>query len=93
MKQTLEDFGLYFEKVPMYCDNPNAILSKTLVQHSRARHNELRHHFINDHIGKSDISIVFIGTYDQLANTFTKPLTNTDFALLDGNRVLATTMN
>ena len=50
MKQTLSDFDLSFEHVPIKCDNTSAIrISKNLVQHSRTKHIEIRHHFLIDH--------------------------------------------
>ena len=50
MKQTLSDFGLTFSHVLIKCDNTSAIsISKNLVQHSRTKHIEIRHHFLRDH--------------------------------------------
>ena len=47
MKQTLSDFYLSFEHVPIKCDNTSAInISKNHVQHSRTKHIEIRHHFL-----------------------------------------------
>ena len=40
------------------------------------------HHFIRDHQQKGDISIESIGTEDQLANIFTKPLDEKRFCKL-----------
>ena len=66
MKQQLEDFGLYYEHIPIYCDNTSAIsLSKNPIQHSRTKHIEIRHHFIRDHVQKGDIELVFIDTSHQ----------------------------
>ena len=42
MKQTLGDFDLSFEYVPIKCDNKNVInISKNLVQHSSTKHIEI----------------------------------------------------
>jgi hypothetical protein len=35
---------------------------------------DIRHHFLKDHAIKGDIVISHVGTNDQLANIFTKPL-------------------
>ena len=61
MKQTLSDFNLFFEHVPIKCDNTNAInISKNPVQHSRTKHIEIRHHFLRDHAQKGDIKLEFV---------------------------------
>ena len=58
MKQTLLDYGIVLEKVPLLCDNESAVkLANNLVQHSRTKHIDIRHHFLRDHIVKNDISI------------------------------------
>ena len=75
MKQTLSDFDLSFEHIPIKCDNTSAIsISKNLVQHSRTKHIEIRQHFCRNHAQKDDITLEFVSTKDQLANIFTKPL-------------------
>ena len=75
MKQTLSDFNLTFEHVPIQCDNTSAInISKDLVQHSRTKYIEIRHHFLKDHAQKGDITLEFVSTKDQLVDIFTKPL-------------------
>ena len=65
MKQTLSDFDLSFEHVPIKCDNTSAIrISKNLVQHSKTKHIEIRHHFLRDHAKKGDITLEFVSTKD-----------------------------
>ena len=47
MKQTLLDYGVVVEKVPLLCDNESAVkLANNLVQHSRTKHIDIRHHFL-----------------------------------------------
>ena len=75
MKQTLSDFNFSFEHVSIKCDNTSAInISKNLVQHSRTKHIEIRHHFLRDHAQKGDITLEFVSTKNQFADIFTKPL-------------------
>ena len=58
MKQTLLDYSVVLEKVSLLCDNESAVkLANNLVQHSRTKHIDIRHHFLRDHIVKNDISI------------------------------------
>ena len=42
--------------------------------HARTKHIDVRHYFIRDHQQKGDIYIESVGTEDQLADIFTKPL-------------------
>lgn len=80
MKHQLEDFNLYYDHIPIRCDNTSAInLSKNPIQHSRTKHIEIRHHFIRDHIQKGDIELQFVKTDKQLADIFTKPLAKEQF--------------
>ena len=62
-------------KILIKCDNTSAInLSKNLIQYSRMKHIDIRHHFIRDHIQNEDIILEFVPTENQLADIFTKPL-------------------
>ena len=80
MKQTLSDFDLSFEHVPVKCDNTSAIsISKNPMQHSRTKNIDIRHHFLRDHVQKGDITLEFVSTKDQLADIFTKPLSEEQF--------------
>ena len=75
IKQQLSDFGVSKNSVPIFCDNTSAInITKNPVQYSRIKHIEIRHHFSRHQALKRDISIEFIDTHNQLANIFTKPL-------------------
>ena len=80
MKQTHCDFGLKFSHVPLKYDNTSAIsISKNLMQHSRTKHIEIRHHFLRDHAQKGDIAVEFFRTEDQLEDIFTKLLNENQF--------------
>nr|GEZ48429.1 putative ribonuclease H-like domain-containing protein [Tanacetum cinerariifolium] len=49
MLSQLSDYGLGFNKIPMYCDNKSAIaLCCNNVQHSRSKHIDIRYHFIKE---------------------------------------------
>ena len=80
IKQQLEDFGLKVSKVPLFCDNTSAIkLIKNQIQHSRTKHNDIRHHFIRDHVSNGDCEVQFIAIERELAGIFTKPLSKDRF--------------
>nr|GEY10110.1 hypothetical protein [Tanacetum cinerariifolium] len=49
MRSQLSNYGLGFNKIPMYCDNKSAIaLCCNNVQHSRSKHTDIRYHFIKE---------------------------------------------
>ncbi|GJX95157.1 retrovirus-related pol polyprotein from transposon TNT 1-94 [Tanacetum coccineum] len=75
MRSQLTDYGLGFNKIPMYCDNKSAIaLCCNNVQYSRLKHIDIRFHFIKEHVENGVIELYFVNTEYQLANIFTKPL-------------------
>jgi hypothetical protein len=83
MKQTLRDFDCEFKRIPLLCDNESAIkLANNLVQHSRTKHIDMRHHFLRDHEAKGDIELCHVNTENQLVDIFTKPLDETRFCFL-----------
>ncbi|GJT92198.1 hypothetical protein Tco_1081043 [Tanacetum coccineum] len=58
MKQSLIDYGVRLDDIPIMCDNKGAIdLSKNPIQHLRTKHIEIRHHFLRDNVQKGNISI------------------------------------
>ncbi|KAK2978722.1 hypothetical protein RJ640_004245 [Escallonia rubra] len=83
MKQTLLDFGLKYDHIPILCDNTSAIdLTKNPIQHSCTKHIEIKHHFIRDPVQKGDIVLDFVDTNHQIADIFTKPLDSKKFTAL-----------
>jgi hypothetical protein len=85
MIATLRDFGSEFRRVPLFCDSASAIsVAKNPVLHSKTKHIEVRFHFLRDHYGKGDIDLHHIDTQNQLADIFTKPFDQAQFAHLRG---------
>ncbi|GKA16282.1 retrovirus-related pol polyprotein from transposon TNT 1-94 [Tanacetum coccineum] len=75
MRPQLIDYGLGFNKIPMYCNNKNAIaLCCNNVQHSKSKHIDIRFHFIKEHVKNGVIELYFVNTKYQPADIFTKPL-------------------
>ena len=61
MKHQLEDYQITENCIPIYCDNTAAIcLSKNPILHSRAKHIEIKHHFIKDYVQKGILDIQFV---------------------------------
>nr|GEW99497.1 reverse transcriptase domain-containing protein [Tanacetum cinerariifolium] len=75
MRSQLADYGLGFNKIPMYCDNKSVIaLCCNNVQHSRSKHIDIRYHFIKKHVKNEVIELYFVNIEYQLADLFTKAL-------------------
>ena len=80
MKNTLEDYKVHLKSIPIKCDNTSVIcLTNNLIQHSRTKNIDVRHHFIRYHVTNHDVIIEFIDTKHQLADIFTKPLSEEQF--------------
>nr|GEU61136.1 hypothetical protein [Tanacetum cinerariifolium] len=75
MRLQLLDYGLGFNKIPIYCDNKSAIaLCCNNVQHSRSKHIDIKYHFIKEQVENRVIELYFVNTKYQLADLFTKTL-------------------
>nr|GFD09950.1 retrovirus-related Pol polyprotein from transposon TNT 1-94 [Tanacetum cinerariifolium] len=75
MRSQLSDYGLGFNKIPMYCDNKSAIaLCCNNVQHSRSKHIDIRYHFIKEQVENGVTELYFVNTEYHLADLFTKAL-------------------
>ena len=80
MRQTLMDYGVKCNKVPLLYDNESVIkIADNAVQHTRTKHIDIRHHFLWDHVVREDIEIFHVGTDKQHADIFTKPLDEARF--------------
>ena len=80
LKQQLRDYGIEASNVEILCDNTSAInLTKNPILHSRAKHIEIKHHFIRDHVQNQEVQIHHVDTKNQLADIFTKPLDKLSF--------------
>ncbi|GKD04218.1 hypothetical protein Tco_1179192 [Tanacetum coccineum] len=74
-RSQLTDYGLVFNKIPLYCDNKSVIaICCNNVQHSRSKHSDIRHHFIKEQVENGVVELYFFRTEYQLAYIFTKPL-------------------
>ena len=83
MKKLLRDYGITQDIVVVYCDNSSAIdISKNSVQHSKTQHIEIRYHFIRDLVERKIVSLEYIPTERQNADTFIKPLDRRKFEIL-----------
>ena len=82
MKQMLFEYGVQQDVMSLYCNNMSAISKQDVVQHSRTKHIDIRHHFIRELVEKNVIQLKHVPTDKQLANIFTKPLDCAQFETL-----------
>ncbi|GKB32561.1 hypothetical protein Tco_0871962 [Tanacetum coccineum] len=95
MRSQLTNYGFQFNKIPLYCDNKSAIaLCCNNVQHSRAKHIDVRYHFIKEQVENGIMELYFVQTEYQLTEIFTKPLPQERFNfLIEKLAYLSRTMN
>ncbi|GJZ47964.1 hypothetical protein Tco_0601796 [Tanacetum coccineum] len=75
MRSQLTDYGIGFNKIPLYCDNKSVIaLCCNNVQHSRSKRIDIRYHFIKEQVENGVVELYFIRIEYQLADIFTKAL-------------------
>nr|GEX34071.1 retrovirus-related Pol polyprotein from transposon TNT 1-94 [Tanacetum cinerariifolium] len=79
----LTNYGLKFNKIPLYFDNKSAIaLCCNNVQHSRSKYIDVRYHFIKEQVENGVVELYFVNTEYQLADIFTKALPRERFNFL-----------
>ena len=76
MKQTFTDIQVeYDEPIPIYCDNTSTInISKNLMIHSKTKHIPIKYQFLREQVVEKNIRVEYVGTKEQVADIFTKPL-------------------
>jgi hypothetical protein len=76
IKKTLTNIHVeYDDPIPIYCDNTSAIsISKNPVMHSKMMQIPIKYHFLREHVAKKNIRVEYVGTKEQVAYIFTKPL-------------------
>jgi hypothetical protein len=84
MKQTLTDIQVeYDEPIPIYCDNTSAInISKNPVIHSKTKHIPIKYYFLREQVAENNIGVEYVGTKEQVAGIFAKPLPIESFEYL-----------
>eukprot|EP00253_Pinus_taeda_P010966 PITA_10966 len=84
LRQILSEFGFQQQHpTTLWCDNQSAIkLCKGLVQHQYNKHIELHMHFIRKLIHDHVLEVQYCSTNDQVADIYTKALTEAKFTKL-----------
>ena len=79
----LTNYGISQDTLTIYCDNTSSInISKNLMQHSKTKHIDIRHHFIRELVENQSVVIEHVATDMQLADIFTKTLDAARFVSL-----------
>ncbi|GJV53267.1 hypothetical protein Tco_1449008 [Tanacetum coccineum] len=79
----LKDYGFDYNKIPLYCDSQSTIaILCNLVQHFRTKHINVRYHFIKKQVERGIIELYLVKTEYQLADMFTKALSQDRFEYL-----------
>ncbi|GJR02042.1 retrovirus-related pol polyprotein from transposon TNT 1-94 [Tanacetum coccineum] len=85
MRTQLKDYGFDYNRIPLYCDSQLAIaISCNPVQHSHTKHINVCYHFIKEQIEHGIVELYFVRTEYQLADMFTKALSQERFEYLVG---------
>lgn len=66
----LLDFDLTYEFVHIMCDNTSAITLSKYIMHW-AKHLDIKHYFIHDHVENIDFTLKIIDSKNQLVDIFT----------------------
>ena len=70
----------------IYTDNQGSIaLAHNPVSHSRAKHIDIRHHFIWERIEHGEVSLDYVSTKEMMADIFTKALPYKSFEKFQTN--------
>lgn len=65
--------------VTLFEDNRGCIGMASNLETKRSKHIDVKHHFIRDHIANGRIQLEAVGTREQIADIFTKPLDSVRF--------------
>lgn len=64
----------------MFSDSQSAIaMLKNPIVQSRAKHIDVRYHFVRERVEMQEISVSYISTKDMMADILTKPLPANSF--------------
>lgn len=76
LRQLLDELGVHIkDATTVEVDNQAAIaMAQRAGYQSRAKHIDLRVHFVRDAVARGDIKLQYVPTNDQLADFLTKPL-------------------
>jgi hypothetical protein len=59
-----------------------SVSQKPLVMHSKTKHIPIKYHFLWEQVAEKNIRVEYVGTKEQVADIFTKPLPREAFEYL-----------
>jgi hypothetical protein len=72
----------------VYCDNQSVVKNSTLIESTlNKKHSSLAYHYVRWHVAARIVSLSWISTHDNIADTFTKSLARVTREYLYGNWV------
>jgi hypothetical protein len=78
-------FDLDMEDTMILCDNQSCIkMTENRVFHDKMKHTEIWYHYIHDMVQKGPVKLQYVGTYEQVVDVLTKPITRVNFEYLRG---------
>jgi histone deacetylase 1/2 len=77
IQSVLTELGVRQSRPPvLWCDNPGATyLSANPIFHARTKHIEIDFHFVREKVASGSLTVRFITSEDQIADMFTKHVT------------------
>jgi hypothetical protein len=67
------------------CDNQSCIkMTENPMFHDKSKHIEIWYHYIREMVQRGAIKLQYIGTYEQVAEVLTKPLSRVKFEYFRG---------
>jgi hypothetical protein len=80
IKTMIEELGIVFKTVPIYCDNQGAsFIASNPVQESRTKHIDIRYYYIRELVGAKKVETMFVPGEMNPADMFTKNLQKVKF--------------
>ena len=91
LSRLMKDLVRFKFDIPvMYVDNQSAIrIRKNPEFHKRTKHIDVRYHFLRQYYEQENFDLQYINTNEQVADIFTKPLSNPRFEYLGKNYILS----
>ena len=90
LKSLIKEMGINYKwPITVFEDNQSAIaIAKNNGYQSRAKHIDIRHHFIREHVKSQNIALQYIETKNQLADYLTKAIPTKQFqTLIEKSRI------